>query len=60
MVGLGLRDGIQYGLETEVARHLSDNYGDRAWTVCTFAAPTGETWPLHGHRISPNYPCTSP
>ncbi|KAG6880683.1 hypothetical protein C0993_005143, partial [Termitomyces sp. T159_Od127] len=22
----------QYGLETDVAKHLSDNYGDRAWT----------------------------
>ena len=47
----------RYGLETEVAKHLSENYGDRAWTVCTFAAPTGESWPLHGHRLSPNYPC---
>ncbi|KAJ7460903.1 FAD dependent oxidoreductase-domain-containing protein [Mycena galericulata] len=46
----------QYGLETEVAKHLSDNYGDRAWTVCSLAEPTGATWPLHGIRLSPSYP----
>ncbi|KAF7323209.1 Glycerol-3-phosphate dehydrogenase [Mycena chlorophos] len=46
----------RYGLETEVAKHLSDNYGDRAWTVCDLAEPTGETWPLHGIRLSKAYP----
>jgi glycerol-3-phosphate dehydrogenase len=48
---------FQYGLETDVARHLSDNYGDRAWTVCGLAEPTGENWPLHGIRIAAQYPC---
>lgn len=47
----------QYGLETEVARHLSDNYGDRAWTVCEYMEPTGERWPLYGKRLNPIYPC---
>ncbi|KAL4073287.1 FAD dependent oxidoreductase-domain-containing protein [Scleroderma yunnanense] len=46
----------RFGLDTDVATQLSDNYGDRAWTVCTFAQPTGEQWPLHGVRLSPNYP----
>jgi len=46
----------RYGLETEVARHLSNNYGDRAWTVLSLAQPTGETWPLYGIRLSPKYP----
>ncbi|KAJ7063587.1 FAD dependent oxidoreductase-domain-containing protein [Mycena amicta] len=46
----------RYGLETEVAKHLSDNYGDRAWTVSDLAEATGETWPLHGVRLSPAYP----
>lgn len=46
----------RYGLETEVAKHLSDNYGDRAWTVCSLASPTGANWPLHGIRIHPQYP----
>ncbi|KAH9949802.1 DAO-domain-containing protein [Amylocystis lapponica] len=46
----------RFGLETEVAKHLSDNYGDRAWTVCALAHPTGMAWPLHGVRLSPGYP----
>jgi glycerol-3-phosphate dehydrogenase len=40
-----------------VAQHLSDNYGDRAWTVCEYMEPTGERWPLYGKRLSPQYPC---
>jgi glycerol-3-phosphate dehydrogenase len=32
----------QFGLETEVAKHLSESYGDRAWTVASMATPTGE------------------
>ena len=47
----------QYGLETEVAQHLSDNYGDRAWTVCEYMEATGERWPLYGKRLDPAYPC---
>ncbi|KAF9222993.1 DAO-domain-containing protein [Gyrodon lividus] len=46
----------RFGLDTDVAKQLSDNYGDRAWTVCALAEPTGEQWPLHGVRLSPNYP----
>ncbi|KAF5377926.1 hypothetical protein D9615_006766 [Tricholomella constricta] len=46
----------RYGLETEVARHLSNNYGDRAWTVCSLAEPTGKNWPLHGKRLTSQYP----
>jgi hypothetical protein len=53
-------ESFQYGLETEVARHLSNNYGDRAWTVLSLAQPTGETWPLYGIRLSPKYPCKRP
>ncbi|KAL4246593.1 Glycerol-3-phosphate dehydrogenase [Abortiporus biennis] len=46
----------RFGLETEVAKHLSENYGDRAWTVCELAQPTGRAWPLYGIRLSPGYP----
>ncbi|KLO06265.1 DAO-domain-containing protein [Schizopora paradoxa] len=46
----------RYGLSTDVAKHLSENYGDRAWTVCSLAEPTGESWPLHGIRLTPQYP----
>ncbi|KAI0276477.1 FAD dependent oxidoreductase-domain-containing protein, partial [Russula aff. rugulosa BPL654] len=49
-----------YGLETEVAKHLSSNYGDRAWTVLSLAHPTGEAWPLYGIRLSSQYPCQRP
>ncbi|EAL22149.1 hypothetical protein CNBC2870 [Cryptococcus deneoformans B-3501A] len=46
----------QFGLETEVANHLSESYGDRAWTVASMAKPTGESWPFHGVRLSKLYP----
>ncbi|KAF8869007.1 DAO-domain-containing protein [Gymnopilus junonius] len=45
-----------YGLETHVAKHLSENYGDRAWTVCSLAEPTGLSWPLYGKRLVSQYP----
>ncbi|KAI0769123.1 DAO-domain-containing protein [Trametes elegans] len=51
-IGLAQR----YGLETEVAKHLSENYGDRAWTICSYANSTGKAWPLHGIRLAPGYP----
>ena len=50
--------GEQYGLETEVAKHLADNYGDRAWAVASMAESPGRRWPLHGVRLNSNYPCT--
>lgn len=46
----------RFGLETDVARHLSNTYGDRAWSVCSIAEPTGQRWPVHGKRIDQLYP----
>lgn len=46
----------RYGLETEVAKHLADNYGDRAWAVASMAESPGRRWPLHGIRLNSNYP----
>ncbi|KAJ4477372.1 FAD dependent oxidoreductase-domain-containing protein [Lentinula aciculospora] len=50
----------RYGLDTEVAKHLSESYGDRAWTVCDLAEQYDETddggWPLHGKRLCDLYP----
>jgi len=46
----------RFGLETEVAKHLADNYGDRAWAVASMAESPGNRWPLHGIRLNPNYP----
>jgi len=45
-----------FGLETEVAKHLAENYGDRAWTVAALASPTEERFPVRGKRLSPLYP----
>lgn len=45
-----------YGLDMEVAKHLSDSYGDRAWDVAAMAALTGRKWPVHGKRLREGYP----
>ena len=45
-----------FGLETEVAKHLAENYGDRAWSVAALSAPTDERFPVRGKRLSPLYP----
>lgn len=45
-----------FGLETEVAKHLTEAYGDRAWQVAALCAPTEERYPVRGKRISPLYP----
>ncbi|CAK4011024.1 Glycerol-3-phosphate dehydrogenase, mitochondrial [Lecanosticta acicola] len=45
-----------YGLETDVAKHLTESYGDRAWTVAALCDPTNERFPERGNRISALYP----
>ncbi|KAF2013791.1 DAO-domain-containing protein [Aaosphaeria arxii CBS 175.79] len=45
-----------YGIETEIAKYLTQAYGDRAWTVVALSAPTGERFPVRGKRISSLYP----
>lgn len=45
-----------YGIETEVAKHLTDAYGDRAWTVAALCEPTELRFPVRGKRISTLYP----
>lgn len=45
-----------FGLETQVAKHLCESYGDRAWTVAALSSPTEERFPVRGRRISPLYP----
>ncbi|KAJ5909161.1 Glycerol-3-phosphate dehydrogenase [Penicillium taxi] len=45
-----------FGLETDVAKHLTESYGDRAWQVAALSSPTGARYPLRGQRISPLYP----
>ncbi|MCJ1283856.1 mitochondrial glycerol-3-phosphate dehydrogenase [Xylographa opegraphella] len=45
-----------FGIETDVAKHLTESYGDRAWTVAALSAPTEKRFPVRGIRISPLYP----
>ncbi|TID13710.1 Tethering factor for nuclear proteasome sts1 [Venturia nashicola] len=45
-----------FGLETAVAKHLCESYGDRAWSVGSLCAPTETRYPIRGKRISPLYP----
>jgi len=45
-----------FGIETEVAKHLADSYGDRAWQVAALCAPTDLRFPVRGKRISALYP----
>lgn len=45
-----------FGVETDIAKHLTESYGDRAWTVAALSAPTEKRFPVRGIRISPLYP----
>lgn len=45
-----------FGIETEVAKHLTESYGDRAWTVAAMCRATDKRFPARGERISPLYP----
>ena len=45
-----------YGVDTDVAKYLTQAYGDRAWTVVALSAPTEQRYPVRGNRISTLYP----
>lgn len=45
-----------FGLETDVAQHLTQSYGDRAWQVAALSSPTNARFPVRGKRISTLYP----
>jgi len=44
------------GVDTAVAQHLSDTYGDRAFSVGKMAGLTGQRWPIVGRRIHQEFP----
>ena len=46
----------KYGMETDVAKHLCENYGDRAFVVASLAKSTGNRWPQRGSRLIESYP----
>lgn len=41
----------EYGLEPEVADHLSNAYGDKAFAVAKLAELTGKRWPVVGRKL---------
>ncbi|XP_064597841.1 LOW QUALITY PROTEIN: glycerol-3-phosphate dehydrogenase, mitochondrial-like [Liolophura sinensis] len=45
-----------FGLENEVAQHLANTYGDKAFKVAKLASLTGKRWPVVGRRIHDEYP----
>ncbi|XP_011496402.1 PREDICTED: glycerol-3-phosphate dehydrogenase, mitochondrial isoform X1 [Ceratosolen solmsi marchali] len=45
-----------FGLECEVAQHLANSYGDRAFAVAKMAALTGKRWPIIGKKLHPEFP----
>ncbi|XP_063237646.1 glycerol-3-phosphate dehydrogenase, mitochondrial [Bacillus rossius redtenbacheri] len=45
-----------FGLETEVAKHLASSYGDRAFAVAKLASITGKRWPIIGKKLHPEFP----
>ncbi|KAL7631907.1 UNVERIFIED_CONTAM: hypothetical protein RMT77_017786 [Armadillidium vulgare] len=45
-----------FGLESEVANHLSHTYGDRAFSVAKLASLTGKRWPIVGRRLHSEFP----
>ena len=45
-----------FGVESIVAKHLCESYGDRAWTVAALSSPTERRYPVRGIKISALYP----
>ncbi|KAF4120977.1 glycerol-3-phosphate dehydrogenase [Geosmithia morbida] len=45
-----------YGIDDDVANHLVESYGDRAWTVASLCDLTGIRFPIRGFRIAHHYP----
>lgn len=45
-----------YGIEVDVAQHLANTYGDRAFVVARMCKMTGKRWPIVGQRLSDEFP----
>ena len=43
-------------MDTQVAIHLAETYGDRAFSVLKLATRTGQRWPVIGKRLHPEFP----
>ncbi|RDW57634.1 glycerol-3-phosphate dehydrogenase-1 [Coleophoma cylindrospora] len=45
-----------FGFDADVAKHLANSYGDRAWAVAEMGLPETKTTSAIGARLSPKYP----
>ncbi|XP_030382717.1 glycerol-3-phosphate dehydrogenase, mitochondrial [Scaptodrosophila lebanonensis] len=45
-----------FGIEKEVAKHLSDTYGSNAFKIAERANATGKSWPIVGKRLHSEFP----
>lgn len=45
-----------YGMEADVAQHLTNTYGDRAFVVARMCKMTGKRWPIIGQRLHQEFP----
>ncbi|KAH8413582.1 hypothetical protein KR222_000394 [Zaprionus bogoriensis] len=45
-----------FGLERDVAKHLTDTYGSNACKVAVCAHPSGGAWPIAGRRLHSQFP----
>jgi len=48
----------KHGVSEEMATHLSNTYGGRAWEVCKHHRPTAQLWPRYGVPLVVGYPYT--
>lgn len=44
-----------FGLDTNVAKHLASTYGDRAFKVARMAQLTGKRWPVVGNKLHEDF-----
>ena len=47
---------FRFAIFLQVAMHLSETYGDRAFSVVRGASITGKRWPIVGKRLHDEYP----
>lgn len=45
-----------YGIDTDVAQHLANTYGDRSFVVARMCKMTGKRWPIVGQRLHEEFP----
>ncbi|KAG5437057.1 hypothetical protein PCANB_001178 [Pneumocystis canis] len=46
----------KYGIDTDIAKYLCENYGDRAWSVLDMSKSTGKKWYTQSLRLNDKYP----